>query len=241
MLFPGLAVAQTLVVAPSALNGVEGNNFYSFGNGGGILFQEIYGTSQLNGLNAGSTITGMRFRLNGGQPANPVSSATNFDIYLGPSNFPVGSLSDSVLANQGTGTIAVRTGPITFAAGSFPGGSTPNNFGPEISFSTSYVYTGGPLLMTVTTTAASQSLQFDLGTGISDTQYRQVLAYNGTTHTTDVPGAAIVVQFTIAVPEPESIVLLSAAIIAILILSRRFITEKSKLLELRLDDSDAAV
>src|SRR5207302_8764496 len=130
----------------------------------------------------------------------------NFDVYLGPSNFAPGSLSTSPAANQGAGTMQVRSGPLTFPANSFPGGSSPNAFGPEITFSTPYTYTGGDLLLTLRYTAASGQLLFDFQ-NTPDAQFRSAFDYNATTMPDSSPGS-YVLKFTAsslpAVPEPSS-------------------------------------
>ena len=142
-------------VAPSSLAVAEGD-FY-FGLSLNIEYQQLYGVSQLVGLSPGDTITGMQFRFDSSEPTGPGSTITSehFDVYLGPSNFPVGSLSQSVAGNQGVGTVQVRSGPVTFPVMSFPGGSSPNAFGPLITFDTPYTYSGGPLLLTLAYTEMS--------------------------------------------------------------------------------------
>src|SRR5262245_9843052 len=144
------AGAETVVIPPVA-DGAEANSF--FGIGAPWSFQNLFAASQLNGLPAGDTITGLQFRLDGGALAYPSMSATNFDIYLGP---PTGATLDpSVAANEGPGTVQVRSGPFSFAAAAFPAGGIPNAFGPIIRFNTPFTYTGGPLLVTMSFTAFS--------------------------------------------------------------------------------------
>lgn len=196
-----IAQAQGTVVAPSALNGVEGSGFYIFN--GPITFQQVYAASQLNGLAPGSIINGMQFRLDSIFNSSPASTVTNFDVALGPSNFAPGSLSNNVASNQGAGTVQVRTGSLSFAENSFPSGGSPNGWGPVIPFSASYTYMGGDLLLTVSHTAPTSELDFDVGSSISGVQIYQAQVYNATTLTDSSLDTAIPVQFSfVAVPEP---------------------------------------
>ena len=200
VLASGLSFGQSTVVTPSALNGVEGAGFYIYS--GPITFQQVMAPSQLVGLPSGAVITGMQLRLDSTWGASDASTVPNFDVYLGPSNFPPGSLSDSVAGNQGPGTVQVRSGSLTFPQNSFTFGNSPNAFGPVITFSSFYVYTGGDLLVTVSHSTPSAELDFDVGLNITGSQVKQSQAYNSGTHTDDAPDTGIAIQFVFAVPEP---------------------------------------
>ncbi len=196
-----LVLAQSTAVVPTALNGVEGSLFYIYN--GPLTFQQVYAPTQLSGLTPGSIITGMQLRIDSVLNASPASTVTNFDVYLGPSNFAPGSLTNNVANNQGAGTVQVRAGSLSFAENAFPTGGSPNAWGPVIPFTSTFTYTGGNLLMTIAHTTPSNELDFDLGTGLSDVQIFQAQAYNATTLTDSEPGSAIAVQFTFtAIPEP---------------------------------------
>jgi hypothetical protein len=193
--------AQGTVVVPSALNGVEGSGFYIYN--GPITFQQVTGPSQLGGLQSGSIITGMQLRLDSAFNTSPASNNTNFDVYLGPSNFAPGSLTNNVANNQGAGTVQVRSGSLNFAANAFPVNGSPNDWGPLIPFTNTFTYTGGNLLMTVAHTAPSDELNFDIGGGLSDVQIFQAQVYNATTLTDSEVGSGLAVRFVFtAVPEP---------------------------------------
>lgn len=195
--------SQGTVVAPSALNGVEGAGFYIFN--GPITFQQVYAPAQLAGLLPGSIITGMQLRLDSSFLESPASTVTNFDVALGPSNFAPGSLTNSVAGNQGAGTVQVRTGSVSFAENAFSFGGSPNGWGPVIPFSSTFTYQGGDLLLTVSHTAPNSELDFDVGSGLSGVQIFQAQLYNATTLTDSETGSAIAVQFSfIAVPEPAT-------------------------------------
>jgi hypothetical protein len=183
--------------------------------------QGDYGASLLSGLPLGAVIDGLSFRLAPGQSTvTSASSSSNFDISIGPSAFPPGSLSTSTAGNEGPGTVLARSGAITFPANSFVGGANPNPFGPLISFTTPYTYTGGDLLLTFSDAAFSTALVFDAQAGLfSNAEGRQNLGvYNSSTVPQDVDGFALIVQFDYtlasAVPEPSSLTLSGLSVLA---------------------------
>lgn len=198
------SLGQSTAVAPTALTATEGAGLYIYN--GPITFQQVYAPSQLAGLPVGSIITGMQLRLDSSFLESPASTVANFDVSIGPSNFAPGSLSSSVVANQGAGTVLVRSGSLTFNAGSFPVNNSPNSFGPLINFTNSFTYNGGNLLLTVSHTAPSAELDFDVGSGIAGAQIFQAQSYNASTLTDSSLDTGIAVQFTFttAVPEPAT-------------------------------------
>lgn len=222
---PG-AQADTYVVPPA--------NAGASGSGGTFSLltvaytgQQVYSSNLLSGLPVGAVIDGFRFRLAPGQATvtTAVSSA-NFDISMGPSVFNPGSLSSTTASNQGPGTVLVRSGPITFAANSFIGGAGPNPFGPLIAFTTPYTYTGGPLLLTFSDTAFSQTVTFDAQANLfSNAQGRQnVGVFNSSTVPQNVDGFAMILQFNYSfnpVPEPSTFALCGLAVLACLAVRRQ--------------------
>lgn len=205
------ATAQTAVV-PSALNGVEGNSSYNMNGGFVATFQQLYSGSLLSSLPVGVQITGFQLRLDGGQPTGPSNaySFTNYDVRIGTSLNGAGSLSATVADNFGPDTIVARTGALSFGVNSFPGGNSPNDFGPVISFDNPYIYNGGNLLLTVTHTAGGgSSIVWDgefggLAAGLA--HYRQQNGvFDSPTTDSDFDGYALTVQFQYAaVPEPTT-------------------------------------
>jgi len=198
----GTVWGQGTVITPSSLNGVEGSGVYIYF--GPITFQQVMSPSQLVGLQIGDIITGMQLRLDSNWLASAGSTNTNFDVSIGPSNFAPGSLTSSVSGNQGPGTVLARSGSITFPLNSFPFGASPNNFGPLIPFTTSYQYTGGDLLLTITHQTPSNELDFDVGQELPGVQSYQAQVYNTDTLDSSSPGAGLAMQFSIAVPEPAT-------------------------------------
>jgi hypothetical protein len=208
------ARAQVYVVPPANAN--------MSGTGGTFTLltsdytgQQVFSASLLSGLPVGSVIDGFHFRLAPGQSTvTSAVSSSHFDISIGPSVFHPGSLSTSTAGNEGPGTVLARSGPITFPANSFVGGAGPNPFGPLISFTTPYTYTGSDLLLTFSDTAFTSSVIMDAQAGLfSNAQGRQDIGvYNSSTVPQNVNGFAMIVQFDyVPVPEPAAAMLLAAA------------------------------
>ena len=207
------------LVVPGGFASTEADSSYAFIDLApitGITYQQEYDFSLLTGLATGDVLTGLQFRLDGGETTGPASSVivTNFDVYLGPSVNAAGALSASVAANQGAGTVLAFTGSLTIPANSFTGGPGPasNNFGLQIVFTTPFTYTAGTnLLLTLSYTNPITDLYFDYASSVAGVQARSDATYNspGMINTASVPtdhgNKAIVTQFTYtAAPEPAS-------------------------------------
>ena len=132
--------------------GGEGNTLGDFAN---TLFT-VYNESVINGAGifAGDTLTGLAFRVDGGNSA-PNFTAVDYRIDLGRSINSAGNLVDNFAANADPfGLISVRTGPLDFVAADYEAVNqnnstgTANAFGPEISIN-DYIYTGGDLLVRI--------------------------------------------------------------------------------------------
>lgn len=107
-----------------------------------------FGERFFNSALAGQQITGVGFRLNGGESTNLTASYTNFDVYIGQSALPLGSLSSTFANNQGADTMLARSGALQIPAGSFATGAGANPFF-FLDFTNPYTFTGGPLLLTI--------------------------------------------------------------------------------------------
>jgi len=121
-------------------------------------YQVVIGPEELMGMPPGSTITGITWRRPTWQTFQDWPGVgftcewTNYDIYLSSSLNSAGSLSTTYTDNIGPDVALVRSGPLSLTGPFFPGGaSSPqtNPFGTLIPFSTSYVYQGGDLLLTI--------------------------------------------------------------------------------------------
>lgn len=111
-------------------------------------YQMLINANQLTGL-VGQNLSALTFRLGPAAGSNwPAANTTyaNFDIYLAPS-VPPSNRSLTFDSNIVGTKVLVRSGPITFTAGSFTTGSNPNAFGTDITFDTPYLYTGGHMLI----------------------------------------------------------------------------------------------
>lgn len=111
-------------------------------------YQLLIHSSQLAGL-TGKYLTGFSMRIPASATANwPTSTVTfaNYDIYLSGSVDP--SARSLTFANNIVGTqTQVRSGSLVIAPNSYTFGGSPNAFGPEITFNTPWLYSGGNVLV----------------------------------------------------------------------------------------------
>ncbi|MEO8446894.1 MAG: T9SS type A sorting domain-containing protein [bacterium] len=114
-------------------------------------YQLLINESELTTI-TGRSIKGLTFRLPLSATSNwPATDAVyaNYDIYLSESVTPAAR--SFTFANNVVGVQKkVRSGSLTIAANSFTfGGSPVNNFGSEITFDSTYLYSGGHLLIEI--------------------------------------------------------------------------------------------
>lgn len=157
VIFPLSLVSISLAdgVVPNAFAATEAPGTFSLTSSGtaGRTYQMTIAASQLTGM-VNHNISGMTFRVNNAStaawpPANV--SFASWDIYMGQGVAP-SAMSNTFASNFIGGATQVRSGGIAFAAGSFTAGaagSTPNAFGPMITFNNSYLYTGGDLALEI--------------------------------------------------------------------------------------------
>ncbi|MBK9332387.1 MAG: hypothetical protein IPM96_08340 [Ignavibacteria bacterium] len=111
-------------------------------------YQFLIQASQLTSL-VGKNLTGFKMRIPASSTANwPLSDVTfpNYDIYLSESVEP--SARSLTFANNIVGAqTQVRSGSLFIPANSYTFGSSPNAFGPEITFNTPWFYAGGNVLI----------------------------------------------------------------------------------------------
>jgi hypothetical protein len=181
--------------------------------------QIVYGNSHLGGLHVGDLITGLTFRVDGGQGNVPAQTVSNYEIRLSKSANAPGSLSSTLAANRGADEVIVHTGPVTIAAGDFTGGPGPNPFGATITFTTPYTFTGGPLLLEYAHSVfPSGGVQGDAAAALADAQSAFGTGFSATTADIGIFTDAVVVQFTV-IPEPSA--LAAVALCAAPMLRRR--------------------
>jgi hypothetical protein len=148
------SASATLTVVPSQFAGAEGNSSSSsLFQAGAASLQVYYSEAFLSaaGITPGSVINGIAYRRNGGGTTGPIGETTfaSYNIFLSQSFATPGQMTNTFASNVVGAQTQVHSGPLTFAANSFPGGSSPNNFGPVIDFSAGYLYSGGSLLIEI--------------------------------------------------------------------------------------------
>ena len=221
------------VVIPS------GDADYESGGGKGAPFntnslttQFVYNQALLGDLPIGTQIDGMSFRQNfsqwfGSAPSPSTDlSYTRFDITISGSNYPAGSLHWTFADNIAPGAALVRSGALTIPANSFPGGTSPNGFGPELAFDTPYTYSGGDLLFTIRSECSGGTdypiTDYDFGANeyeLSGDGYGAATAFTGW-------NGSPVVQLAVSVPEPSTAILLAIGAVSLLAYTwRRRMTE----------------
>ena len=111
-------------------------------------YQMLINEGELTSL-VGQQLNGVAFRLTSGATAAfPAADLTyaDYDIFVGPGVDP--SLRSLTFENNRVGPqTQVRDGPLSITAGSYQITSSPRPFGPDITFNTPYLYTGGDLIV----------------------------------------------------------------------------------------------
>ena len=105
----------------------------------------------------GKEIQALSWRLPGAASANwpPVECTYgNFDIYIGQSVAPENRSLDFAANRVGPQKL-VRSGSLIIPQDSYTFGNVPNDFGPEITFDSLYLYTGGHLLIEIRHTSSN--------------------------------------------------------------------------------------
>lgn len=148
------ASAQTTTVVPFGFDATEGNSSSStLFTPSATSLQVFYSEAFLAaaGITPGAVLDGMAYRRTGGGTTGPLGDTTmaEYNIFMSPSFADPASMTTTYANNVVGAQTQVHGSSITFPANSFPGGGTPNAFGPMIDFSTPYVYTGGSLLIEV--------------------------------------------------------------------------------------------
>ncbi len=134
-------------------------------------YQMLIKSTQLTGL-IGMNLNALSFRLPANASADwPVAdySISNYRIYLSESVDPSNRSLTLFSNNAASPQIQVRSGVLNIDSASYKSGSSPNTFGPEITFDQTYLYTGGNLLVEIRQTGftgTSRSMDA-IGTSIS--------------------------------------------------------------------------
>ena len=184
-------------------------------------FQQILAPSLIPGIQVGSSITALGFRVVAGGTTLPAQVVPRYEISLGQAARIPGEMSLTFAQNRGLDFTLVRGGALTITENMFPGGDGLNAFG-FIQFDTPYIYQGGSLLVEISYDA------FTLG-GLADSSYPfdQNVARTGFT---DGPsgtvadalyGEAIVMAFEVVpVPEPSTAYFLVGGLFLLVLAAR---------------------
>lgn len=223
--FTFVASASAQVVVPNHLASTDADsNFFLLVAGTTTrTYQETIAASQLTSL-VGTNLTGVQWRLNAGEVASwpPTGgSISDFQVWIGAGVAPT-SQSTTFASNYTSGPTQVRAGLLSFNAGDFSVGGTPNAWGPTITFNTGYNYTGGNLTIeyrfTGMPTGTSQP-NMDAGaaeTGQGTNYVAQFAASNTATTSIGLNGRFVVTRFTSTpVPEPASMAALALGAVAL--------------------------
>lgn len=149
------AQGQSTAVIPPAAEFVAGTLIDSrpLGDAPRGVYQVFYDAALLTAIPRGSVITGLQVRqANSFSPANFPSTARNldrYDITLASSSRTFATVAPNFADNM-LNPVLVRSGTLGLAAGAYPGGpsgSAPSGFGPVITFTRGFVYSGGPLVI----------------------------------------------------------------------------------------------
>lgn len=224
-----VAPARADGIVPNNTAGVEGSGTFSLTTTAatGRTYQMSIAAGQLTGQ-VGQQINGLQWRINGpGTAAWPPTDAnySSFDIAIGPGVAPASATATFASNFTGPSTL-VRGGALTFTAGSYSFGASPNVFGPTLNFTTPYEYTGGDLtveLRMAQQTGATTQAPLDAvlssggpgnGWGV-DFSSRYAAGSTATTATTTTANFVVTNFVTTPVPEPASFALVGVPFAAV--------------------------
>jgi hypothetical protein len=211
-----IAPVAAQVTAPAAFGAAEApTNQFGITQVDEVTYQVQYAAAQLVGLSVGQQITGVQFRLDSGEPAQNLNYAS-YSLQISQAANAITGMSPSFAANM-LNPVTVYNAPLTFTAASMPTGSTPNAFGPSISFTAPYIYQGGDLVLlfrhstSETGTVSGVGLDADNANN-TNTGYRaQFDVFQNSEVASNTTATVAVTRFVTAnaaAPEPGSLALL---------------------------------
>jgi hypothetical protein len=184
-----MVTAQTVVIPPANELTPGTSTVVTMFNSAARSFQWVIPGSDLALAPGTDLIEGFRARTpSTGTIPSATQNFANYDIWLGELAVPLGvPLNTEFAANLVPGTeVQVRSGPLVILPGSFPTGSTPNDWGPLIEFDTSFTFdTAKNYIITVRhtggVTGASPGMDANSNAGNYRGQF--VSSYTGTVAT----------------------------------------------------------
>lgn len=204
-----------VVVLPNSAASTEGNSVLSAAVGiNARTLQLQVAASQLGDVPVGSVINNIVFRQDAvGTGAAPAASYSysQYKIALAQAANSIGSMSLTFADNMQS-PVTVFDGPLTIAALSFPGGSSPNPWGASITFDTPYTYQGGDLVVLIShpDSTAGTAVFLD-AVGVASSDFRSIRANTFNAPVADISDNVFTV-FQLGytpVPEPMETALLT--------------------------------
>lgn len=203
------------VVLPNAADGTEGGSgLNTVLQNGPRTVQLQFAASLLAGVPVGSQFEGISFRLDGSQSTAQPSATYSYEEYKIVLAQAANSIADmsATFADNMVSPVAVFDGPLTITAASYPGGSTPNDWGATIAFDVPYAYQGGDLVVWITHPAASGGSGMFLDAMVGTADYRglrNASTFNATTANIVSDGVTVMrLEFT-PIPEPTTVATLA--------------------------------
>lgn len=160
-------LAQTNPVLPPAFANVDGGsgNLIPLGASTGGTYLALYGANQLSAVPPGSLVTAIQLRLRNAETAAwPPTNAsfTQYDIRMAASALTPATMSATFASNM-ISPVLVRSGALSLNANAYTAGAsgtTPEAWGPMISFTTPFVYQGGPLAIEFRNSGTTGPIQY---------------------------------------------------------------------------------
>lgn len=213
--------AASVVIGGSALATTEGGTGTT---GGGLIgsnsftaqYQILASDLAAQGLVVGSTIAGVRTRLQESFVMTGDRSISDFEITLAQAANALGAMSSTLSSNM-INPLQVRDGALTIFDVQMPEGSVPNAFGQMIAFTSPYTYHGGDLIFMFSRPAVTGGAGVTTDAHIGDGSIvRRVFSnsFHATTGTVSDNFEALQLEFT-AVPEPSRVLLAAVGLLSL--------------------------